>query len=160
MTWCPLLCYPLSPSPVNIERFFKLGAKFCRKIYSSQALNCFLLLVHTASSFATGQIDVSERVPMFEDDNLDDLDIGLGLEDLLSSRMGRSPFAFPFQGSPSPTAPSSPAQSQKSGIPGSWIPNFFWPKLGKLRQDQESWRRLGKLRQIRKVHPKDQESWR
>ena len=54
MTWCPLLCYPLSPSPVNIERFFKLGAKFCRKIYSSQALNCFLLLVHTASSFATG----------------------------------------------------------------------------------------------------------
>ena len=22
MTWCPLLCYPLSPSPVNIERFF------------------------------------------------------------------------------------------------------------------------------------------
>ena len=108
MTWCPLLCYPLSPSPVNIERFFKLGAKFCRKIYSSQALNCFLLLVHTASSFATGQIDVSERVPMFEDDNLDDLDIGLGLEDLLSSRMGRSPFAFPFQGSPSPTAPSSP----------------------------------------------------
>ena len=43
---------------------------------------------------------------MFEDDNLDDLDIGL--EDLPSSRMGRSPFAFPFQGSPSPTAPSSP----------------------------------------------------
>ena len=39
---------------------------------------------------------------MFEDDNLDDLDIGL--EDLPSSRMGRSPFAFPFQGSPSPTA--------------------------------------------------------
>ena len=35
---------------------------------------------------------------MFADDNLDDLDIGLGLEDLLSSRMGRSPFAFPFQG--------------------------------------------------------------
>ena len=32
---------------------------------------------------------------MFEDDNLDDLDIGL--EDLPSSRMGRSPFAFPFQ---------------------------------------------------------------
>ena len=31
MTWCPLLCYPLSPSPLNIERFFKLGAKFCRK---------------------------------------------------------------------------------------------------------------------------------
>ena len=55
MTWCPLLCYPLSPSPVNIERFFKLGAKFCRKKISSQALNCFLLLVHTASSFATGQ---------------------------------------------------------------------------------------------------------
>ena len=55
MTWCPLLCYPLSPSPVNIERFFKLGAKFCRKFFSSQALNCFLLLVHTASSFATGQ---------------------------------------------------------------------------------------------------------
>ena len=55
MTWCPLLCYPLSPSPVNIERFFKLGAKFCRKKFSSQALNCFLLLVHTASSFATGQ---------------------------------------------------------------------------------------------------------
>ena len=55
MTWCPLLCYPLSPSPVNIERFFKLGAKFCRKKFSSQALNCFLRLVHTASSFATGQ---------------------------------------------------------------------------------------------------------
>ena len=117
MTWCPLLCYPLSPSPVNIERFFKLGAKFCRKIYSSQALNCFLLLVHTASSFATGQIDVSERVPMFEDDNLDDLDIGLGLEDLLSSRMGRSPFAFPFQGSPSPTAPSSPGVRSPSASP-------------------------------------------
>ena len=31
---------------------------------------------------------------MFEDDNLDDLDIGL--EDLPSSRMGRSPFAFPW----------------------------------------------------------------
>ena len=92
MTWCPLLCYPLSPSPVNIERFFKLGAKFCRKIYSSQALNCFLLLVHTASSFATGQIDVSERVPMFEDDNLDDLDIGF----------------------PSPTAPSSPGTRASS----------------------------------------------
>ena len=55
MTWCPLLCYPLSPSPVNIERFFKLGAKFCRKKFSSQALNCFLRLVHAASSFATGQ---------------------------------------------------------------------------------------------------------
>ena len=43
MTWCPLLCYPLSPSPVNIERLLKLGAKFCRKKIS------------TASSFATGQ---------------------------------------------------------------------------------------------------------
>ena len=46
---------PFAPSPVNIERFFKQGAKFCRKKISSQALNCFLLLVHTASSFATGQ---------------------------------------------------------------------------------------------------------
>ena len=55
MTWCPLLCYPLSPSLLNIESFFKLGAKFCRKKFSSQALNCFLRLVHTASSFATGQ---------------------------------------------------------------------------------------------------------
>ena len=42
MTWCPLLCYPLSPSPVNIERFFKLDAKFCRNFFSSQALNSFL----------------------------------------------------------------------------------------------------------------------
>ena len=42
----------------------------------------------------------------------------------------------------------------------SWIQVVFPPKLGKLRQDKESWRRLGKLRQIRKVHPKDQESWR
>ena len=46
---------PFAPSPVNIERFFKQGAKFCRKKFSSQALNCFLRLVHTASSFATGQ---------------------------------------------------------------------------------------------------------
>ena len=50
---------------------------------------------------------------------------------------------------------SSRAQSEKSGILGSWIQVGFRPKLGKLRQDQESWRRLGKLRQIRKVHPKD-----
>ena len=38
---------------------------------------------------------------------------------------------------------------------GSWIQVVFRPKLGKLRQDLESWRRLGKLRQIGKVHPKD-----
>ena len=139
MTWCPLLCYPLSPSPVNIERFFKLGAKFCRKIYSSQALNCFLLLVHTASSFATGQIDVSERVPMFEDDNLDDLDIGLGLEDLLSSRMGRSPFAFPFQGSPSPTAPSSPGVRSPSASPFHRFPSPTASSAPGTRASRTDW---------------------
>ena len=59
---------------------------------------------------------------MFEDDNLDDLDIGL--EDLPSSRMGRSPFAFPFQGSPSPTAPSSPG-TRASSLLGN--PFSLWP---------------------------------
>ena len=49
-------------------------------------------------------------------------------------------------------------QSEKSGILGSWIPVGFRPKLGKLRQDQESWARLGKLTQkfhkIRKTSAK------
>ena len=58
---------------------------------------------------------------MFEDDNLDDLDIGL--EDLPSSRMGRSPFAFPFQGSPSPTAPSSPGVRSPSASPFHGFPS-------------------------------------
>lgn len=59
MTWCPLLCYPLSPSPLNIERFFKLGAKFCQKKISSQALNCFLLLVHIAKQISNKPMTVS-----------------------------------------------------------------------------------------------------
>ena len=52
------------------------------------------------------------------------------------------------------------AQSQKSGNLGTRFQVGFRPKLGKLRQDQESWQRLGKLRQIRKVHLKDKENWR
>ena len=63
MTWCPLLCYSLSPSPVNIERFFKTRCQILpEKIFFSSfkllSVSCTYSeqLCHRAK-----RIDISER---------------------------------------------------------------------------------------------------